>query len=176
MLYNFFIFVEGYHDKIFFEKILKYFNNNFIEKIKIIEWSSKPKSYINNLIKNIPKMDSDYLFFSDIDGSACITSKKTKLNTIYPEIDIQKMLIVIKEIESWYLAGLDRASLKKLSIKHQEETNNITKEMFEELKSDKILYMDILENFSIETAIQKNNSFKYFKEKFDMITNNIIEK
>jgi len=170
MLYKFFIFVEGSNDTKFFKKILKNFDSDFFEIIKIIEWASKTNEEINNFLKTISQVANfDYLFFADMDDFPCITSKKTKLKERYSEIDIQKILIVIKEIESWYLAGLDKNSSKKLSIKHQKETNNITKEMFEELKPNKILYLDILEYFSIETAIQKNNSFKYFKESFDII-------
>ena len=81
-----------------------------------------------------------------------------------------KIVIVIKEIESWYLAGLDEKQCKELGIKSFQETNDITKEQFNSVIPTKydsrIDFMaEILKRFSIETAKSKNNSFQYFIEK-----------
>lgn len=173
MLYKFFIFVEGPDDEKFFKKLLENYDENFSEIVKYKKYSREKNNEINKFLKTISQVKNfDYLFLADIDDFPCVTSKKERLKEKYPEIDIKKTFVVIKEIESWYLAGLDKKSLKELSIKYQKETDNITKEIFNELKPDKVLYTDVLEYFSVETAIQKNNSFKYFKEKFDMIVNN----
>ncbi|MGB9878320.1 MAG: hypothetical protein ACPLPS_11195, partial [bacterium] len=44
-----------------------------------------------------------------------------------------RILIVVKEIESWYLAGLCDSNRKKLRIKHSPTTDDLTKEKFNAL-------------------------------------------
>ena len=61
---------------------------------------------------------------------------------------------------------------EKLKIKKLASADNITKEKFDALIPKKFtsridFMLEILKNFSIEIAKQKNNSFKYFIEKYD---------
>ena len=56
--------------------------------------------------------------------------KKKKTQEKHPNIDKDKIIVVIKEIESWYLAGLDNKACKQLKIKNFANTDNITKEKF----------------------------------------------
>ena len=86
-------------------------------------------------------------------------------------IEDDNIFVVIKEIESWYLAGLDKETLKKLGISYSEKrTDLLTKERFDQLMSNKYVsridfMQEILENFQVETAKQKNKSFNYFFKK-----------
>ena len=85
---------------------------------------------------------------------------------------VAQIAIVVKEIESWYLAGLDNKQSKNLKIPILNSTDDITKEKFNQLipkKFDsKLDFMtESLKCFSIETAKLKNKSFKYFIEKYD---------
>ena len=118
-------------------------------------------------------MNADYLFFGDIDNFPCITEKKSRIIEKFGErLDINKIYIVIKEIESWYLAGLDDAKLRKLNINETiDNTNNITKEDFERLmpnRASKIDFMQrIIELYDIDTAKTKNESFNYLSTNFN---------
>ena len=90
----------------------------------------------------------------------------------YENIDNDKMIVVIKEIESWYLAGLDNEVCRQLKINNFADTDNVTKEKFNALIPKKFtsridFMSEILKYFSIEIAKQKNNSFQYFVEKYD---------
>ena len=85
--------------------------------------------------------------------------------------DKDKIIVVIKEIESWYLAGLDNEVCRQLKINNFADTDNVTKEKFNALIPKKFtsridFMLEILKNFSIEIAKQKNNSFRYFVEKY----------
>lgn len=82
---------------------------------------------------------------------------------------------MIKEIESWYLAGLDAQACKEFNIHNVPETDSITKEQFDALIPEKFIsridfMLEILKVFSIESAKQKNMSFKYFIMKYDCET------
>ena len=83
-----------------------------------------------------------------------------------------KIIVVVKEIESWYLAGLDNKVCKQLKIKNFPNTEKVTKEEFNSLIPKKFtsridFMLEILKNFSIEIAKKKNTSFRYFVEKYD---------
>ncbi len=50
----------------------------------------------------------DYFFIGDFDTSPCVTERKRHLIETYkPMLDAARPVIVVQEIESWYLAGLD---------------------------------------------------------------------
>ena len=79
-------------------------------------------------------------------------------------------MVVKKEIESWYLAGLDSAACKQLKLPLSRNTDKITKEKFENLMKKKFdsrrdFMVEVLKYFSIKEAKGKNASFKYFADK-----------
>jgi hypothetical protein len=172
-----FILVEGYFDKLFFETVIKPIFNGKKRagNIKILECSNKTIERKRSMIAH-----NDYIFVSDKDENACITSVKEKIKNKFKRNDVEKIdkskiLIVVKEIESWYLAGLDGTKCHKLGIKELKNTDNITKEMFENsipkrYKGNKQqFYLEILKAYSVRIAKSKNLSFRYFLEKYDLI-------
>ena len=171
MLY---IFVEGNDDERFFQEILLPILRKKYDSIKIIKYAQKRKKfeYIDKFIKSIQSMKADYIYVRDIDNSPCVTSKKQEIQKKMRNISGDSIFVVIKEIESWYLAGLDRNLAKKLGIRKKipDTTNTITKEQFDSLRLEKFdsridFMREILKNFSLEIAQQKNRSLKYFVEK-----------
>jgi len=167
-----FILVEGNDDERFFNKI---FIPKFKEKydtVQINKYATMKKVNVDRFIRSIKAMGADYIYLTDINNSHCVTDKKTKIQSKYKNIDNDKIMVVIKEIESWYLAGLDDEVYEQNKIKNFANTDNVTKEIFNNLIPKKFtsridFMLEILKNFSIETAKQKNNSFQYFVEKYD---------
>ncbi|NUV00458.1 hypothetical protein XO12_10285 [Marinitoga sp. 1154] len=169
-----YIFVEGEDDKRFFDNIIKLELSGKYDSINIIRYAKMKKEKVNNFIISIKKMNADYIFAHDIDNTVSTTSKKIEIKHMLKNIDEDKIFIVIKEIESWYLAGLSNEKCKILKIPIVKNTDEITKESFNNMISDRfdsrITFMiEILKNFSIKIAIQKNKSFKYFIEKMNII-------
>ncbi|NUU95801.1 hypothetical protein XO10_05830 [Marinitoga sp. 1135] len=169
-----FVFVEGNDDERFFEFIIKPKLSNRYDLVQIIKYSEEKKEKIDNYISSIKQMKADYIFTNDIDNVCSIKNKKNEIKTKWKNIDEEKIFIVIKEIESWYLAGLSDEKCKLLKIRIVKNTDEITKEEFNNIISNKfesrIAFMvEILKNFSIEIAIQKNKSFKYFIEQMNII-------
>jgi len=167
-----FIWVEGNDDERFFKKILSPNFQKKYDNVKIVKYATMKKEKVDNFIRSIKAMKADYIYLTDINDSPCVTAKKEEIQKRYPNIDKNKIMVVIKEIESWYLAGLDNEICRQLKINNFANTNNITKEKFEAMIPKKFasridFMLEILKNFSIEIAKQKNESFQYFAKKYD---------
>jgi hypothetical protein len=171
-----YIFVEGDRDKDFFERIVKPRLVDRYNKIIIIKYAQKRIEDINNYIGSILSMNAHYIFIADIDNSPCKTAKKEELRRRIPNLEQNKIIIVVKEIESWYLAGLDEKACKKLGIRCFDNTDSITKENFKHIYSNSIhsrrleidFYLNITKNYNINIAKRKNRTFKYFCDKFSI--------
>jgi hypothetical protein len=167
-----YVFVEGDDDKRFFENILKPILSKIFSSIPI-EYSGLTQKKVNEFIKSIQSMKADYLFLHDLDYNPCITQCKLKIKLKFNTLDEEKLIIIDKEIESWYLAGLDEVKSKQLGLVHLKTTDDLTKEKFNELipakyRSSRIDFMiEILKHYSIKIAKRKNKSFTYFSERHD---------
>lgn len=157
MLY---IFVEGPDDTRFFAFLLK-------EKdIKCVEYAKMAKKKIESYIKSITAISSDdYIFTADADG-ASIDYKKEKISTHYPFCNRDKIYIVQREIESWYLAGVKDDAYPLLKKKKVQNTDNLSKEEFLAIKPKhhtRITFMtEILECYNLCLACSRNTSLSYF--------------
>ena len=168
-----FVLVEGDDDERFFTKVLSpIFEQRYDRVEQPIRYAQMTKKAVVNFIKSIKSMQADYIFFADINSAPCVGSKKQKLSKMYKHLDRDRIIIVIREIESWYLAGLDEKACQELKIKskkHCINTDDLTKEQFYGLnptKSDKMFLLEVLNRFSIEMAKNQNKSFKYFTNKY----------
>jgi len=81
--------------------------------------------------------------------------------------------VVIKEIESWYYAGLSSESAEYLAVPDLPLTDDLTKEDFNALIPSKYdsridFMFEILKFFSIDTAGKKNHSFNFFVNRYHL--------
>lgn len=165
-----FILVEGLNDKRFFDKKIKPILEKKYDLVEVREYADRKREKLKKFLKSIEDMKADYLYVGDINSTPCVTKKKQKIQGKFRNIDKGKIIVVIKEIESWYLAGLNEKNSKKLRIRFLKNTEKVTKQQFKVLKPKKFtseidFRLEILKFFSIETAKQKNKSFKYFVNK-----------
>ncbi len=164
------ILVEGNDDEKFVAKIKPVFEGKY-ESVTIWKYAQEPQKRTRGFLRSINSMRSDYFLLRDINQSLCITARKEGVRSTYGEmIDLNKIIVVITEIESWYLAGLDDNNCKELGLGAFDRTDEITKEQFNSLIpkrfDSRIDFMqEILKRFSIETAKEKNTSFNYFLTK-----------
>jgi len=172
-----FIWVEGVDDQRFFERIVKPILNKIYDCVEIIEYAYMKNEKIVNFLNSIKSMHADYIFVTDINSSPCVTTKKRDLKNRIANIDEGKIIVVIKEIESWYLAGLDDMALKKCGFKKCNNTNDITKERFNDICQKKFgshvdCMIELLKFFSLEVARQRNSSFSYFYQRYIRLFSN----
>ena len=168
-----FLWVEGNDDERFFKRAIIPKLQEKYDDVRIIKYATMKKEKIDNYINSINSMKADYIYFADINKSPCITAKKEKIRQERKYIDISKIIIVIREIESWYLAGLNTKACDHLKINNIGNTDNTTKEKFNTLVPKKFtsridFMLEILKIFSLKEAKHKNKSFKYFFEKYDI--------
>ena len=163
--------VEGGDDTRFAESVLIPLLEPRFDHVQIYEYAEKQpaeaRDFINN-IKNTP--DWSYIFIADFDQGPCVTRRKDRLVSRYGNLDIERILIVRREIESWYLAGLDRDSCSELGIPIFGDTDDVTKEQFDNIKSRNLPHADfmveILRRYDTTTARGNNASFDYAMGKY----------
>jgi hypothetical protein len=168
-----FILVEGEDDVRFFGRIIKPLLINRYDAVEIIPYASIKRTKVDNFLKSIRLMNSDYIFVADIDAEQSVRDKKQVLYSHFSHIDGGSIIVVIKEIESWYYAGLTQESVQDLEVPNLPLTDDLTKEDFNRLiprKYDsRIDFMfEILKYFSIDSARKKNHSFRFFIERYHL--------
>lgn len=162
------ILLEGNDDERFFLMVIKSIFEKTYDFVRPWQYAQEPERRIKNFLKSIKAMNSDYFFLADINHLPCVTAKKNIVKRKYgATIDSDNIITVVKEIESWYLAGLDEKASKELGISTLSNTDNTIKEDFNNLIPKKFdsridFMAEILKRFSIATAKRKNKSFKYF--------------
>lgn len=167
-----FFLVEGDDDDRFISGILdRFYKDRF--QYKIIKYSQLPKILISKFINTFNVNNEKYFFMRDINSEKCISEKRKSILTIYSPVKLENIIIVVKEIEAWYLAGIDAKISKTLNITNCDNTDIITKEIYFTMIPKNfhktILFNKIIENYSIDIAKTKNSSFKYFLSKIDQM-------
>lgn len=158
-----FIFVEGPDDESYFTKVFAPSWGTY----RIIKYAGMKNDKINSFIKSISCiLDSDYLFFGDADGAE-IEEKRQSLLSQFSNLSPDRLYIVQFEIESWYYAGVDEPTCRKLKMKHFAfRTDSLTKEQFYAKlarPSDKKYVMAcILDQYMLDLAITRNHSLLSF--------------
>jgi len=165
-----FIFLEGPDDERFIKAVL---NKPLREKFGWVipyMYAQKKKQNICNYINSINSMGANYIFLADLDSYPCISSKKEALLRKYIVLDESKIIVVKKEIEGWYLAGLNSDVINELGLEYTDRTDGITKQNFSSriparFNSTIDFKIEILKHFSLKTACEKNTSISYFTMK-----------
>jgi len=166
-----YLLAEGNDDTRFLKSIIQPIFERKYKTVFIRQHSKKSVKFIKGLITSIKENDDDYIYYNDINSNICITKKRNEILKVYPFIDSDKIIIVIKEIEGWYLAGLNESSSNVLKIKYLDHTDDVGKRKFSKImpirftnKTD--FMMEILKFYSLDAATVKNRSFSYFYKKY----------
>lgn len=173
-----YFFVEGDDDERFLKSIVEPMLSNHYEYIHIYQYAQKKPRKVEEFLKSIRSLnskgiESDYILIADINSAPCITGKKKLISDRFDGISNERIVIVIEEIESWYLAGLNASESEKLGLPVHETTDHIDKSRFDSLKpsrfQSRIDFMkEILKHFSRETACDRNASLEYFFSKLKL--------
>jgi len=171
-----FILVEGEDDVRFFGRTIKPLLSSRYDSIEIIPYACIKRDKVNKFLKSIVLMKNDYIFVADIDAEFSVRDKKQILYYRFSDVDGGSIVIVIREIESWYYAGITRELAQKLGVNEMETTDDLTKEDFNARIPRKFdsridFMFEILKSFSIESAVQKNRSFHFFINRYRIYVN-----
>ena len=168
-----FIFVEGNDDERFFSRIVRPVLQDRYDSVEIIMYACMKSIKVSRFVKSITEMGHDFILCADIDQERNVRGKKAVLVQRFSPLPDDHIVVIIREIESWYLAGLDGRAQKKLGIRAFRTTNHITKEIFNSMipryYTSRIVFMnDLLAAYSLPVAREKNRSFSFFAEKYEI--------
>ena len=182
-----YVLLEGYDDVRFFEGVIEPIFAEQYDYVHFWTYSQQKKEKVNDFLNSIRAMQTDgladSLLVADLDESPCVTDRKERVFSTFRALEgnvgavasllfATEVLIVCKEIESWYLAGLSDTSCQRIGISVSfSSTDQITKEQFDRLNpgrfKTRIQFMEaILQSFDLETARSQNRSFQYFMRKY----------
>jgi len=165
-----FILVEGVDDETFFREIVKPKLTPRHNYVKLVQYAGWPSKKVGDMLASINAMNGQCMFICDMDRCKCVTQKKSIVGQKYATVRTESTYVVVREIESWYLAGVDDATAKRLGCSIPATTDGMDKEQFNQLIpprfNSRIDYMlEMLKHFSVDCAKQKNRSFRYFASK-----------
>jgi hypothetical protein len=165
------IFVEGKRDREFADRVLRPLLERQYDHVDTWVYAQEPHDRTVEFLRSLRSMKADYLFLADIDDSPCVTAKKEALATRYHgAIEAANAIVVAREIESWYLAGVDDAACRELAIASPSSTDDMTKEQFIRLvprrfNDSAVDFMaELLRGFRIDLARGRNRSFCYLMD------------
>lgn len=166
------ILVEGRDDKRFANAILRPIFERQYDYIDTWEYAQQTSKKTTEFLRSIRSMNADYLFLGDINAAPCVTAKKEAIGNKYQQtVEPGSSVVVVKEIESWYVAGLTEQACEEFGISVATHTDEVTKEQFGRLVPKRFdgslvdFMAEILKRFSVETARHKNRSFDYLMRK-----------
>ena len=167
------IWVEGDRDQRFFESVIKPRLAPMYDQVLVREYRQRKTPAFNKLLIAMPHQGFGRLFIADMNSAPCVTGRKTRLRERHHALNDDEIVIVSKEIESWYLAGLTAEGKSALKISLPNATDRLTKEDLEALRPRRFdsqldFLIELLKYFDITTACSRNQSFAYFCRKLGL--------
>lgn len=168
-----FIFVEGNDDERFFRNIIRPLFLGRYQSIELVMYACMKSTRVCKFIKTVSSLGYDFILVADIDEAPGVKAKKRIIRHRFCAVEDDDIMVIVKEIESWYLAGLDDHAAARLGVHPPRYTDQITKEDFNRRiprrYTSRVAYMvDILNLFSIDTAKRKNRSFLFFMKRYHL--------
>lgn len=166
-----FVFLEGNDDVRFFSAIIIPLLNKNYSSVELITYAGLKSVKVDKFLKSILAMQNDYILVADIDLEPNVNIKKNVLLGRFNALQKEHIMVIIKEIESWYLAGIDDHTSRALGIRQLRQTDFVTKEHFNRWipgrYPSRIAFMvELLKHFSVDVAERKNRSFRHFITKY----------
>jgi hypothetical protein len=167
-----YVLLEGNDDERFFARVLLPILADEGYRVKTWKYAREKRKRTELFVRAVRESGAEYLFVRDIDTAPTIASKKREIRSWYHHaVSASRIVIVITEIESWYLAGIPGTTLQRFGISEAiESTESLTKEDFNRIVPDgmsRIHFMrELLARYDTGVAMEKNESFSYFMHRF----------
>jgi hypothetical protein len=165
-----YVLLEGNDDERFFRSLVRPHLERRYRKIKFWKYAREKRKHTLKFVRSLIRMEVDFIFVRDIDSAPSVRAKKQEIEAFYEDaIPDKALVIVVMEIESWYMAGPDEEYLLQRGIAiGSGSTDSLTKEVFNRLippRMSRIEFLnEILEHSTIERGVTRNVSFRYFVE------------
>ena len=165
-----FVFIEGDDDERLLGAVVKPRLERQYDSVTLWQYAGQKSEKVRAFLRSVKGMKADYLFLADINSHPCVTARRQSLGARFPELDAEKTVVVVMEIESWYMAGVEDKACERLGIRPMRNTDTLTKEGFNSLMPKRFesrvdFMVELLKFFSIKAAKGKNRSFRHFIER-----------
>lgn len=165
-----YVWVEGTDDERFFERTVRATFEQRYDQVSVVRYAKRKRTKIRGYLNSIKAMGADRILLADINAEPCVTAKKERLRQRYG-VASDSVIVVIREIEGWYMAGVGDEASAELGVPVLKDTDTLTKEDFNQLMPERFnsridFMVEILKRFATETARRKNRSFRYFARKY----------
>lgn len=165
------IWVEGDRDKRFFETVVGPLLAQSFDQVLVKEYRPMKPTFVNRLLHAMSHQGFNRIFITDLNSAPCATIRKQKVKEHYPDLGDREIIVVSKEIESWYLAGLTADGEAGLKVKCPASTDNLTKENLDQLMPSRFdseldFLLELLKYFDAGRARTRNKSFDYFHQRY----------
>jgi len=168
-----FIWVEGRDDERFFDGTVRTTFENKYDSVVVRQYAQMTRKEVGRYLRSIKWMCSaDCVFVGDINAEPCVTAKKERLRQRYG-VESDSVIVVIREIEGWYMAGVGDEASAELGVPVLKNTDTLTKEDFNQLMPERFnsridFMVETLKHFCTGMAKRKNGSFRYFAERYGL--------
>jgi hypothetical protein len=167
-----YLLVEGDDDARFVERIVIPRLSSRYDLVQTWKFAQKKVGKVDAFLRSIKAIGAEYLLLGDINAYPCFPKKKEALLKAFIELESTKTVIVVREIEGWYLAGLSDAN--PLGVRAPANTTGLTKEQFNATMpkgfDSRIAYMiEVLKHFDTHAAATRNPSFLYFAQRCGLL-------
>ncbi len=168
---SFYVFVEGDDDERFFRRILCSRLEKHYDRVQIVKYAQMEKRKIRKFIHTLERKSTEYVLVRDLDRYPCVTALRNQIAGRYGIGDEQRIVVVIPEIEAWYVAGIEREILRQIAgVRRLAIPPRVTKQWFNIIIPQSIprsVFMNrIIERFDPSLAQRRSESFRYFVRKF----------
>lgn len=165
------ILVEGKDDTRFVNAVLRPILQENRDFVGTWEYAQETPKKIIGFLRAIKSMNAECLLLADINDSPCVSAKKEGLTqNLRQALEPADAVVVVREIESWCMAGLDDDSCREFRIENVSATDEVTKEQFRDLMPSRFhdslvdFMAELLNVFRVDMARAKNRSFCYLTD------------
>ncbi|MDN5869091.1 MAG: hypothetical protein L0H55_17035, partial [Candidatus Nitrosocosmicus sp.] len=128
---------------------------------------------VNKFIKTYNENQTKYFFLHDQDSNNnCVLKLESELRNTYHITD-KKLIVVKKEIESWYISGVTKLHSTKNMNYSELNYNKVNKISFEKIMQKSFKKPDCYglacQNYDLKGARRRNDSLNYFLKRLEDI-------
>jgi hypothetical protein len=167
-----YLLVEGDDDERFANRVVIPRLSSHYDYLQSWKYAQQKREKVDAFLRSIKAMGADYFLLADIDEHHCFPEKRKAVLQKFAELSHEQTLIVVREIESWYLAGLPADNLWGLKV--PADTSDVSKEQFDAaipkaFDSRIDCMIEMLKLFDLNTAGARNASFDYFARRCGLL-------
>ncbi len=165
------VFVEGKDDRRFVNAVLRPILEKEYDFVDTWEYAQETPKKVVEFLRAMKSMKAECLFLTDIDDSPCVSAKRDVLREKLPQaLEPVDAVVVVREIESWYMAGVGDEAGRQLGFVSPAHTDDLTKERFRTLMPKRFdgsvvdFMVELLREFRVDLARARNRSFGYLMD------------